>query len=95
MHAPGTVVNGGRREVRAGHAGGATHDLCTGRQETAGLEDFVIWIVSAFFAGAYLGAIAFAAVAAWRDAHPVPRARGVRPPPAPRWDVEPRTVTGY
>ena len=54
-----------------------------------------IWIVAAFFAGAYLGAIAFAAVAAWRDSHPLRRGRDAPPPPVRLWDMEPRTVTHY
>ena len=55
----------------------------------------MIWIIGAFFAGAYLGAIAFAAAAAWRDSHPVRRKKEKAPPPVRVWDLEPRTVTHY
>ena len=76
-------------------ADSAMPDMRERRQQTARTEDLVIWIVSAFFAGAYLGAIAFAAVAAWRDSHPMRRGRGTPPPPVRLWDMEPRTVTHY
>lgn len=50
------------------------------------------WIVVAFFAGAYLGAIVLGAIVAWRDLAPPRRSR--RPPPV-TWDLGPRTVTKY
>ncbi len=55
-------------------------------------ETRLLWIVIAFFAGAYGGAILFGAMVAWRDLHP--RRRGRQPPPV-RWDFGPRTVTKY
>lgn len=52
----------------------------------------MIWIVVAFFIGAYLGAIIYGVIVAWRDLHP---GRRRRPPPPLPWDFGPRTETRY